>query len=666
VTGSNWSCELGVKRMGTRATKALLAVLLAGLHPALAAAGAPSWLRNLAQGAQKEYAEDVNAVVLLDDRETTVRNSGEIVTHYRIAYRILRPEGKRYARKLVDFDSETKVTSLHGWSITSNGQEYEANDKDTFETSLSSYAVFSDLKARIMSLPGDDAGTVVGFEYEQKRRPFLFQDFWHFQDGIPVEHSRYALRLPQGWQYRANWINHAEQSPVEQNGAYVWEVAGVPRIESEYRRPPDRAVEGAMIVTFFGEKVKRQTFKSWNDLGVWEAQLNGGTRHVSPALQRKVQELAPAALPLYQRIQALARFSQRDIRYAAIEVGIGRLQPHPAPEILAHRYGDCKDKATVLITMLAQIGVKSFYVSVHTERGVFTEQTPPNEGFNHAIVAIQLPDAVYPKSLPAVYEHPQLGHLLIFDPTSEYVPLGQLPYYEQDSFALLVTDDGGELIHLPVSSPETNRLTQTAKVKLLSNGTLEGDVEEVASGYRAALKRELWKDQAEKDRRKILERILGATLDNFQVDDFTVLNADDLDKDFVLRYRFRADHYAKSAGPLLLVRPRVVGEFAGYLDAAKPRHYAYEISAPYYNSETVEITLPDGYKVDELPEAIKATAPFAVYSSKTERGAGMIRYTREYKMQTTMVPADKIDLLKKLFSQINLDEKNMAVLKKVN
>jgi hypothetical protein len=316
--------------------------------------------------------------------------------------------------------------------------------------------------------------------------------------------------------------------------------------------------------------------------------------------------------------------------------------------------------------MLAQIGVKSFYMPIHAERGIYTDKTPPNRGFNHVILAIQLPEASFSKPLPAIYEHPRLGHLLVFDPTNDYVPLGQLPYYEQDSFALLVTDDGGELVHLPVSSPQTNRVTQTVKVKLLPNGTLEGDVEEVAAGYRAALKRQLWKDQSEKDRRKILERILGVTLGNFQVDDFTVLNADDLDKDFILRYRFTADHYAKTAGPLLLVRPRVVGEFADYLDAGKPRHYAYEMHAPYYNSQTVEITLPDGYKVDELPEPTTATAPFAAYTSKIEQAAGILKYTREYQMQTTLVPVEKIDQLKKLFAQINLDEKNMAVLKKVD
>src|SRR5262249_19107398 len=205
-------------------------------------------------------------------------------------------------------------------------------------------------------------------------------------------------------------------------------------------------------------------------------------RQPSPAMQQAVLQLAPAGMPLFDRIKALARFAQRDVRYAAIEVGIGGFKPHPAADVFAHRYGDCKDKATVLSTMLAQLGGKACYMPIQDERGIYTDKTPPNRGFDHVILAIQLPDASYTKPLPAVYEHPKLGHLLIFDPTNERVPLGQLPYYEQDSFALLVTDNGGELIHLPVSSPETNLLKRNAKVTLLPDGTLKGEVEEVSTG----------------------------------------------------------------------------------------------------------------------------------------------------------------------------------------
>lgn len=641
-------------------------LLLTILGSGSAFAGTPDWLRNLAQQPQKRYADDVNAVVLLDEREITVRDAGDIVTHRRLAMRILRPEGRDHAEYGIQFDDDTKVLFLRGWSITAKGQEYEAKDKDSFEVGLSTYEVFADDRAKVMKLPGADVGTVVGFEYERKERPFLFQDFWWFQDTVPVERARYTLRLPARWEYRANWINHAEQNPVEAGGAYTWEVADIPRIEREYHEPPYRALAGTMIVTFYSEAIKAQTYRSWNDLGIWYSQISAGARDASPALQQKVQELAPPTIPMFERIKALARFAQHEVRYAAIEVGIGGFRPHQATQIFEHRYGDCKDKANILATMLGQIGVNAFYMPVHDERGIYTEKTPPNRGFNHWILAIQLPPDSYNKPLPAVYEHARLGHLLIFDPTNDLVPLGQLPYYEQDSFALLVTETGGELIHLPVSSPETNMLKRTAKVKLLPDGSLQGEVEEVYSGYRAALAREYWKDATEKDRRKALERILGASLGSFQVENINVANPDDLEKDLVVHYTFSAERYAKNAGLLLLVRPRVVGEYAGAFDSSKPRHYAYEMRAPYSTTETVEITLPEGYRVDELPASAKSSLAFAEYSSKTEDAGGVLRYTRDYKVRATSVPVENIDQLKRLFGEINVDEKKMAVLKKAN
>lgn len=665
ATSSRLSCR-EVPSMRRIATNIAFFLIVAIMCPAWAVAATPDWLRSLAQQPQKKYADDVDAVILLDEGETTVRDNADIIKHGRLVYRILRPEGKEYAVFARHFDNETKINYLHGWSITAKGQEYEAKDKDAFERSVSTYEVFSDVKQKILALPGADVGTVVGFEYEQRWRPFVFQEYWSVQNMIPVELSRFTLRLPERWEFRADWVNHPQQDPVEQNGGFVWEVRDVPRIEKERNAPAEPALASAIVVTFFSDKIKGQTFRSWSGVGSFESQITAGTREASPALQQKVQELAPPSLSLIERINALARFAQRDVRYAAIEIGVGGLRPHTAAETFAHRYGDCKDKATLLMTMLAQIGVKSFYLPIHTQRGVVNDKTPPNETFNHAILAIQLPAGSFTKPLPAVYEHSKLGHLLIFDPTNDMVPLGQLPYYEQDSFALLVTDDGGELIHLPVSTPEANLLKRTAKVKLLPDGSLQGEVEEIASGYRAMIYREYWKDATEKDRKKVLERILGASLGNFQLENIRVTNADDLEKDVILNYKFSAERYAKNAGPLLLVRPRVVGEYAGALDASKPRHYGYEMRAPFASTETVEITLPEGYKVDELPEPAKASVSFAEYHSKIEDGGAVLRYTREYKVDTTLVPVEKIDQLKQVFGAINADEKSMAILKKTN
>ena len=83
-------------------------------------------------------------------------------------------------------------------------------------------------------------------------------------------------------------------------------------------------------------------------------------------------------------------------------------------------------------------------------------------------------------------------------------------------------------------------------------------------------------------------------------------------------------------------------------------------------SDSVEISLPEGYSVDEFPNAAKGEFPFAAYKSKTEQTGNVLKYSREYKMEATSVPADKINDLRKLFSEIITDEKSMAILKKKN
>ena len=647
------------------ATFFVLVLLSAASQPA--SASVPDWLRSAAQQSTKTYASDVNAVVLFSETETTVKDNGETVTRERSVIKVLRPEGRHEAFQGVPFDEETRLNYFRGWSISAKGVEYEAKKEDVAEVGAGEgYEVYSDAKAKVMRIPGVDVGTVVGVEWEQKKHPYTFEDHWFFQTHQPVVRARFVLHLPAGWEYRASWLHYTEQQPQVQGNTYVWELSDLPRIETEIEMPHWRALAGQLIVTYFSEKIKGRSYSTWSDFGAWYGQLTAGVRDPSPALQQRVQELAPASLPLLDRIKALTRFAQRDVRYAAIEIGIGGLQPHPASQVFSNRYGDCKDKATVLSAMLAQIGVKSYYVPVHTDRGIYTEKTPPTMGFNHVILAIQLPDGSFKGSFPALYEHPKLGHLLIFDPTSSVVPLGQIPSYEQDNYGLLVTDQGGELIHLPLSSPDLNRITRTATLSLMPDGTMKGEVQEVRSGWQAAAGRYTFEHQTIADRRKILERFLGHMMGNFQLDSVDAENLDNIEKDLVIHYKFTADHYAKNAGSLLLVRPRVLGEKLGSLDMTKPRHYPYEFDAPTLQTDVFEFNLPDGYKIDELPEAAKATFAFGEYNSKIENAGTLLKYSREYKINAVRVPPEKIGDLGKFFHQINQDERNMAVLKKAN
>jgi hypothetical protein len=652
--------------MLTKPTNLVLLLLLMA-QAVNSRASVPDWIRTLAQQPARSYADDVNAVVLLHETETTVKDNGETITRERRVIKVLRPDGRSAAYQGVPFDEETRLNYFKGWSISGKGLEYEAKKDDIAEVAAGAgYEIYSDAKAKVMRIPGVDVGTVVGVEWEQKRHPYTFEDHWFFQRSQPVERARFILHLPQSWEFRASWIHHAEQEPQVQGGTYIWDLTNIPRIEDELEMPHWRALAGQLVVTYFSEKTRGRDYSNWSDFAAWYNQLTSGMRDPSPALQQKVQELAPANLPLMDRIKALARFAQRDVRYAAIEIGIGGFQPHPASQVFNNRYGDCKDKATVLSAMLAQIGVRSYYVPVHTDRGVYTEKTPPTNGFNHVILAIQLPQGSFKTPMAALYEHPQLGHLLIFDPTSRVVPLGEIPSYEQDNYGLLVTEHGGELIHLPLSTPEANRITRTAKLTLMPDGSMKGEVQEIRTGSEAAIGRYTFEHQTTADRRKTLEQFLGRMMGNFQLDSVEADNLDDIEKELVIRYKFTADHYAKNTGPLLLVRPRVVGEKLGALDLSKPRHYPYEFDTPTLQTDAFEFNLPEGYKIDELPDAAQANFFFGEYNSKIENAGHQLKYSREYKINAVRVPAEKINDLGKFFHQINQDERNMAVLKKGN
>jgi len=364
-------------------------------------------------------------------------------------------------------------------------------------------------------------------------------------------------------------------------------------------------------------------------------------------------------------MKALADFAQRDIRYVAIELGIGGWQPHAAPEVFAHHYGDCKDKATLMGAMLQEMGVDSYYVIINSERGSVTPETPAHNGFDHAIIAVKLPDSVVDPSLMATIVHAKLGRLLFFDPTDELTPFGQLNGALQANYGLLVGPGGGELLELPVMPPAMNGIRRAGKLTLDSVGTLTGDVQEIRVGDRAWSQRwALRTVTKDADKIKPIETLLSRSLATFEITKASVSNLQSTDLPFIYNYSVTARNYAKPAGNLLLLRPRFIGnKSSDLLETKEPRKYPVEFDGPSRDMDTFEIALPPGYEVDDLPPPVDADYSFASYHSKTEVKGNTLKYTRTFEVKELSVPVSKVGDLKKLYRIIASDERNAAVLK---
>ena len=628
----------------------------------------PDWVRTAANQTQMSVDRETNAIVLLDDQTTTVQDNGDVYTLERRVVKILRPEGREYAKVHVYFDNETKLKSLHAWSITAKGIEYELKDKDFRE--LSPYgdeALYSDLRVREAELPGADIGTVIAFEVEQRDRPYLMQDTWQFQERIPVQLTRYTLRLPGGWEYSNYWFDHGEVKPSESGtNSWTWQLSQIPGIEREPHMPSWRALAGRMEIGYYGT-VRGQAVKSgrsWQQIGSWYNELAAGRRQASPEIHQKASQLTEGKSTFIAKVDAIASFLQTDIRYVAIEIGIGGFQPHAASDIFRNRYGDCKDKATLMSTMLHEVGIDSHYLVVNTNRGEVGPGTP-SMMFDHMILAINVPKSNPAESLPTVVDT-KSGKYLIFDPTDEYTPVGRLHDWVQGSYALLVGESGGELIQLPVLPPDDNQIRRVAHLKLQPDGSLLGEVEETRSGEHAWLSRYELMHAEGNNRDKALERFLGASLTGFSLEKSEAENLDHNEQDLILKYKFSAPSYARSTGPLLLVRPRVLGVKEFRWETDKPRKFPIEFSSASHETDVFEIELPAGFTVDEIPDPVKVDVGFAEYQSKTEVQGQMLRYTRDYTVKKLEIPTAQEAELKRLFSTIYSDERNSAVLKKQN
>jgi hypothetical protein len=651
----------------------LLCSALCGLAavPWAAAGDAPPWMRVVVSAPLPAHDEKTDAVLLYSEINVNVVSAEKIKTQVRKAYKILRPNGRDYGLAVVSFNSHKKITGLRGWCIPAQGKDYEIKDKEAIEIALPKIEgseLISDVRDKLLQIPASDPGNIVGYEYETEEHPMVLQEVWEFQREIPVREIRYSLQLPAGWEYKASWINYPESKPAQAaSNQWQWVVSDVKAIRKEQDMPPIEGVSGQMIVSFFPPGGPSSNgFSSWQEMGNWYRNLTSGRRDASAEIKQQAATLTASANTPLDKMKALAQFVQHDIRYVAIELGIGGWQPHAAPEVFTHRYGDCKDKATLLSSMLSQIGVESYYVVINSERGFVTPEMPANVGgFDHVVLAIKLPGNAADPSLIATMDHPRLGKILFYDPTNELTPFGQIGGYLQANYGLLVTPEGGELVALPKQPSTMNSVRRTAKLTLDQAGKLKGEVNETRIGDRAWSER--WRLRTvtkDADRIKPIEDLLAGSLSLFHVTHATVLNLSQTDQPFGFSYSFEAENYAKNAGGLLLIRPRVLGiKSSALLETKEPRKFAIEFEGPSRDTDTFEITIPPGYEVDDLPPPVDADYTFASYHSKTEVKGNVIDYTRTFEVKELSVPVAQAEDLRRFYRIIAGDERNTVVLK---
>lgn len=627
----------------------------------------PDWVKAAVGQSLPPIPHSAKAVVLLQETTYTVAPNGQATTHVRSVVKILRPQGREYGYPVVWFDKDSKVLSMHVWSIDPAGHEYALKDNEIREISPPGEGgeLYSDDKAKVADPPGRDPGGVVAYEYEKRNRPYLAETNWFFQDELPRVNQSFTLVLPPGYTYSTTWAHHEKVDGADfENHHYRWEMNHEPAIDLERvpMSPATEALTARMAVHYAGPGLAEPQDGTWQGIGEWYATLEGDRLGASPDIVAKATDLTSGKTDFYDRAEAIGDYVQGKIRYFAIEMGIGGYQPHAAEDIFRGKYGDCKDKATLLSAMYSSVGMHSALLMVDTRRGVIDPKSPSIVG-DHMIGAIEIPAGYESPKMHAVVTAKTGKRYLIFDPTWDQTPFGQLEDNLQGSYGILMEGAASQVIELPVMSPDLNTVKRTASLQLSADGALKGTVTEKRFGDLAERSRRVFLSEDASKQQQYVDRSVSGDLMAATVSDLKVQNVDALSKELTTSFDLRADHFASATGPLLMVRPRVFGSYGLPVDR-EPRKVEINLHETMQGTDQFDIELPEGYAVDELPEPVRADVGFASYQSSTELRGHTLHYSRTFTLRKMTLPPERYPEVQHLAGVIAADEDSRAVLKR--
>ena len=266
--------------------------------------------------------------------------------------------------------------------------------------------------------------------------------------------------------------------------------------------------------------------------------------------------------------------------------------------------------------------------------------------------------------MPAIVTHPELGRILIFDPTSTLTPPGQLTSVQQGSRVLIGAGTAHDLLALPFPDPAQNGLVRHMEAKLDGAGTITAVVTEHAAGSVAAGQRSEYRESTPAQYSRIIEGWISRGARAARVSRVEPKDLMAEDGAFELRVEFSAQNYAQSMGGQLLVfKPAVVPRRV-HTALNDARRVTPVLLEPNAYEETIAITLPENFAVDELPPPVEISRSFGAYALAGELREGALHFRRSYVVHAAEIPPERYDEVRSFFDGINRAEQTPVVLKR--
>jgi hypothetical protein len=653
-------------RLTTSVCLSLLVLLVAACAPVFAYGDQdwrpvdPAHLALKAPIVEKDAdAEAIFWEVRVDDAEMDL-----IFTNY-IRIKIFTERGRESQSKIdiVPFRPNAKIQDVAGRTIKADGQIVELKKADIFEKIIAR-AGDRKFRAKTFAMPSVEPGAIIEYRWREvypgssANRTRLY-----FQRDIPIQTVTYYLKpasnLVSAAVLRYQPFHMAlPKFDKDKSGFYVTSVTNVPAYHEEPRMPPEDEVRKWMLLYYTAERnIVPQKF--WHDFGKIVYDVFKSDMKVNDDVRKKAAEIIGDAATPEQKIERLYDFCRTKIKNLdddALNLPAevrAKLKDESPSGTLKKMEGRSSDIGGLFAALALAAGFEARPALMADRSDIFFDPGFADSYFmSRVVVAVKMNDA-----------------WRFFDPSEMYMPFGMLAWQSESQDALVSDPKEPTFVQTPLSPPDKSLEKRTAKLKLDSEGTLEGDVRIEYTGHLGKDRKEYNDDDSPAQREETLRNLIKAKMSTAEVSDIKVENVTDPVKPFVYAYHVRVPGYAQRTGKRLFLQPAFFQRGSNPLFPTTERHNSVYFSYPWSEHDDVDIELPPGYALDnaDAPLGINAgaTSKYDVKIAITKDGRKLL-YTRNFFFGNTtgmLFPVASYGQLKTLFDELHKRDNHTITLK---
>ena len=495
--------------------------------------------------------------------------------------------------------------------------------------------IYTDLRQKHITVPGLRPGDTLEYHLVWTvQTPLAQNHFWAEHDfikkGAIVLDDELTINIPSASKVKLKTEAGFEPAIKEQDGRriYSWKHANLKPDSEEEDKDKDKDSEDPEAEQQDTDEVhpdvQMTTFQSWDEVGQWYAELQRDRVVPDEKIKLKVEEIIKGRTTEKEKALALYEFVAKNFRYVSLSLGAGRYQPHAAADVLVNQYGDCKDKHTLLASMLAAAGLRAYPVLMNSARKLDVDMPSPGQ-FDHVISVIPLGN-----------------EMLWADTTAEIAPVGLLSPPLRNKKALMIPTSGpARLETTPAEPPFLSSEMVTVEGTVDDLGKISAHAHLVLHGDSEMFMRYMFR-RTPKANWKALGFYLGmASGITGDVTDIKASDPSDLDKPFEVEFNVtRSDFLDWSSKKVKVELP--FPPFNLSPGARKPTNTKpIELGPPIDITYSLKLALPSKYQV-RLPLPLKVARDYAEYAASYKLDGQTLLGQRTLHVRQREIPAERL------------------------